>query len=124
MIESAADKVMAHVRSFQNGKHAKQSQKLLNILAAARVCLLDDEKRAEYDGTIRGSLKRQEPGVRSKPAPAAGTSAPKTPAARNAIPIAPEPKAKPRRTTGPIAAIETEAKTQTRGGSAVGAQDS
>ena len=42
-LESAADQRMVHVRSFQGGKHAAESQKLLNELAAARLCLLSPE---------------------------------------------------------------------------------
>jgi len=115
VIESAADKVMTHVRSFQNGKHVKQSQKLLNTLAAARVCLLDDGKRAEYDSTIRGSLKRQEPGVRAKPLPPPGTASstpaimvpesrtPLAPKPAAVKPLAPRPRSKPKPRPKPAA---------------------
>ncbi len=48
-IESAADRQMAHVRTFQAGKHSELSQMLLNRIAAARVCLLDAEKKLAYD---------------------------------------------------------------------------
>ena len=40
VIQSAADQRMAHVRTFQSGAHGDASQKILNELAAARVCLL------------------------------------------------------------------------------------
>ncbi|OYV86492.1 MAG: hypothetical protein B7Z73_11640, partial [Planctomycetia bacterium 21-64-5] len=40
-ISNAADRQMAHVRTFQTGPHSAVSQKLLNEIAAARVCLLD-----------------------------------------------------------------------------------
>ena len=40
VIERAADRQMSHVRSFQSGRHVKQSQQLLNELAAAKGCLL------------------------------------------------------------------------------------
>src|SRR5688572_6264005 len=52
VIESAADRQMAHVRTFQTGPHGNLSQKLLNELAAAKVCLLNPSKKAAYDATL------------------------------------------------------------------------
>ena len=49
VIQHAADQRMAHVRTFQAGKRAAESQQILNEVAAARICLLDSEKKAEYD---------------------------------------------------------------------------
>lgn len=49
VIESAADQRMAHVRTFQCGEHASDSQKLLNELAAAKLCLLTPERKTPYD---------------------------------------------------------------------------
>jgi len=46
-ISNAADRQMAHVRTFQTGAHSAVSQKLLNEIAAARVCLLDRAKKAK-----------------------------------------------------------------------------
>ncbi len=57
VIESAADQRMAHLRTFQSGRHGKLSQKLLNEVAAARICLLDPGKRALYDKQLRVSLE-------------------------------------------------------------------
>jgi len=53
LIEGAADRQMAHVRTFQSGPHSADSQKLLKELAAARVCLLDPAKKARYDAEFR-----------------------------------------------------------------------
>ena len=41
VISAAADKQMAFIRSFQTGKNAQLSQKILNEIAKARVCLLN-----------------------------------------------------------------------------------
>ena len=41
VIANAADRQMAHVRTFQTGPNAAHSQRLLNELAAAKVCLLN-----------------------------------------------------------------------------------
>ncbi len=53
VIESAADRQMAHVRSFQNGSRAKESQRLLNQIASARVCLLGATAKQKYDESLR-----------------------------------------------------------------------
>jgi hypothetical protein len=53
VIERAADRQMAHVRTYQTGKHAKLSQQLLNEISSARVCLLDQSKKSKYDEELR-----------------------------------------------------------------------
>jgi len=55
VIESAADQRMAHLHSFQSGEQGLLSQRLLNEVAAARVCLLSPERRAKYDQQLRAS---------------------------------------------------------------------
>jgi formylglycine-generating enzyme required for sulfatase activity len=58
-IEHAADQRMALLRTFQTGKHSALSQRLLNEVAAARLCLLKPEKRAAYDAELRKQLAAQ-----------------------------------------------------------------
>lgn len=55
-IANAADQRMVHLRSFQTGKHADLSQKLLNEIALAQVCLLNPEKKIAYDRQLRQQL--------------------------------------------------------------------
>lgn len=55
VISNAADRQMAHIRTFQSGKYSKESQKILNELSAARVLLLDPKKHAEYDAKLRAA---------------------------------------------------------------------
>ncbi len=55
MIENAANQRMAHLRSFQAGRNGADSQRLLNEVAAARVCLLNLKKKETYDETLRQS---------------------------------------------------------------------
>ena len=50
---NAADRQMSHVRTFQSGKHSDESQKLLNEIATAKVCLLNAEKKTVYDSQLR-----------------------------------------------------------------------
>lgn len=56
VIENAATRQMTHVRTFQTGRHAALSQRLLTELAAAKLCLLVPEKKAAYDEQLQGRL--------------------------------------------------------------------
>lgn len=56
VIEAAADRQMAHIRNYQAGKYSELSQRLLNELSAARLCLLNAEKKRAYDGKLRTDL--------------------------------------------------------------------
>jgi hypothetical protein len=68
VISNAAEQRMAHVRTFQLGQHVDFSQKLLNEIAAARVCLLVPEKKARYDAELKAQLDLQaSSGVKSPP---------------------------------------------------------
>jgi hypothetical protein len=55
VIRDAADRQMAHVRTYQLGPHVDLSQQILNELAAAKACLLDADKKAIYDASLRKS---------------------------------------------------------------------
>ncbi len=57
VIANTADMQMAHLRKFQSGKHSQESQSLLNEVARAKVCLLNREKKAEYDEQLREELR-------------------------------------------------------------------
>lgn len=85
VIANAADRQMAHVRTFQSGQHAETSQRVLNELAAARVCLLKPEKKAAYDQQLRAKTAAARPAPpMPKPLP---VGAPATP--RAAVATAP-----------------------------------
>lgn len=57
VISNAADRQMAHLRSFQSGRHALESQKLLNEVAMARVCLLNLRSKSAYDAQLYDRLR-------------------------------------------------------------------
>jgi hypothetical protein len=59
VIEAAADQRMMLLRTYQTGRHSELSQKLLNEVAAAKVCLLKPEKKAAYDQRLRQDLEAQ-----------------------------------------------------------------
>jgi hypothetical protein len=73
VIESAADRQMAHVRTYQAGVHSAESQRILNELAAARVCLLNPEKKAAYDAELRARVSQGQP-PQSPPLPAGASN--------------------------------------------------
>lgn len=64
VIDHAADRQMAHLRTFQSGRNAALSQQMLNELAAARVCLLNPQRKSDYDQDLRAKLAS---GVRAVP---------------------------------------------------------
>jgi len=61
VITHAADQRSKHLRTFQTGKHWRLSQKLLNEVTAARLCLLNPEKKAKYDEQLRQQIAAQTP---------------------------------------------------------------
>src|SRR6187200_779276 len=59
VIENAATRQMAHVRTYQSGKHSSDSQRILNELTAAKLCLLQAEKKVAYDDQLRAKLSAE-----------------------------------------------------------------
>jgi hypothetical protein len=56
VIANVADQRMAHIRSFQTSQYAAVSQRILNEIAAARICLLTIAKKSDYDKRLHGQL--------------------------------------------------------------------
>ncbi|GAB6165117.1 hypothetical protein JCM19992_11170 [Thermostilla marina] len=65
VIANAADRQMAYVRMFQNGPRAAVSQRILNEIAAAKVCLLNPESKAAYDAQLRMAQVKSMPPLSS-----------------------------------------------------------
>jgi hypothetical protein len=80
VINAAVVRQSAYVRNFQAGKYSAEATRLLNEIAAAKVCLLDPQKRTRYDAELR-------PDEPSSPK-ASSTSA-------NPRPVRPAPAARP-----------------------------
>ncbi|HEX7376356.1 MAG TPA: protein kinase [Pirellulales bacterium] len=76
VISNAADRQMAHVRTFQTGRHSQKSQLLLNELAAARVCLLDATKKTDYDRRLNLKLQAAQTAAQTTAAGGAGVDTP------------------------------------------------
>lgn len=62
-IQNAADRQMIHLRTFQTGKHSEYSQRLLNEVAAAKICLLNGPKKSAYDAQLRASIEGRPPSL-------------------------------------------------------------
>lgn len=97
VIANAADRQMAHVRTFQTGPHSAQSQQLLNAIATARICLLNPSKKSAYDATLRGTHAAGTNGHAAHAPAAAAIAAAPAPVAAAAAAVA-----------APIAPAETE----------------
>ena len=67
VIDAVADQRMRHLRAYQTGEHGELSQRLLNEVAAARVCLLDNTKEAAYDAKLRQAFQPEAGLQESKP---------------------------------------------------------
>jgi len=75
VIEHAADRQMAHLRTHQTGQQGPFSQKLLNEVAAAKLELLQPDRRAAYDRRLRARLSPTPAHVHGVPSTAALSSA-------------------------------------------------
>lgn len=73
VIESAGARQSAYLRTMHLGKRLALTQRLLNEVSAAKVCLLLPEKKAAYDAQLRAKLRPAAPAAAtSQPAPTAG----------------------------------------------------
>src|SRR5580704_8790591 len=61
VIEAAADRQMSYIRQCATGPYTKESQKILNELSAARVCLLNKAKKEAYDRELKSRLTPPKP---------------------------------------------------------------
>lgn len=64
VISVTSDRQMAHVRTFQSGPHAGESQTLLNELARAAGSLLDAQRKEGYDARLKQQLAAESVGSR------------------------------------------------------------
>ena len=61
VISAAADRQMSHVQTYKNGPRAELSQKLLNEIASAKLCLLKPQRKDAYDEQLRQRLAETQP---------------------------------------------------------------
>jgi len=71
VIDAAANRQMSFIKEYQAGADSELSQKLLNELSAARLCLLSAPAKAAYDTQLRGQLTAQAASAPAMPVPPA-----------------------------------------------------
>ena len=121
VIHNAADRQMAHLRTFQSGRFAEHSQRLLNEVSSARLCLLNPSQKQAYDKALRARLappKAAAPLPPAGPPPAGPPVAP--PPGMSIPPPVPPPAVSPVGTPVPVAAVDPTplVRTSSRGRSA------
>jgi hypothetical protein len=68
VIRAAAERQTAHIHKYKIGPQSEHSQRLLNEIARARVCLLDPASKAEYDRALRQTANhRRTPDIAAPP---------------------------------------------------------
>lgn len=82
VIDAAANRQTTYLHEMAAGPNRKESQELLNEIAAARRCLLNPESKKAYDETIR-----------TKQAAAEASQAAAVPVAKAVVPATPVPAA-------------------------------
>jgi formylglycine-generating enzyme required for sulfatase activity len=68
VIDAAAEQRMTYIRQCASGPYVVESQRLLNEISMARLCLLDPGKKRGYDRSLPEALKTGA-GFRSQPPP-------------------------------------------------------
>jgi len=69
IVRAAAERQAAYLQTYKIGPQSELSQRLLNEVARAKVCLLDPARKAEYDRGLRAMLAPVQPPVQPIAAP-------------------------------------------------------
>jgi len=100
VIATAADARMVHLKTFQHGPNAEVSQKLLNEVSAAQLCLLDRDRKAQYDRELRKQLDSRFPRIPHPP-----PVPPPSPGVKSPPPQPPGPPPAPQEPTAPAPVV-------------------
>ena len=116
VIDAAANRLMGYLKELAAGDDASHSQKLLNEISRARLCLLNKQKKAAYDQELREKLKAEEdkqaPKAPEAPPPPQVSQAPRPPAVEPPAFMVPPRVAEPPRIE--IGAIAAQLDTRTK----------
>lgn len=93
VIDAAANRVMSYLKDMATSDELEHSQKLLNEVSRARICLLNKQQKNDYDAGLRSAMQQNAEPDDRKPAV-------RRPEAANGQPIAPAP-APPRQPASP-----------------------
>ncbi|MBN2216973.1 MAG: hypothetical protein JW719_06325 [Pirellulales bacterium] len=97
VIQNAADRQMLHLRTYQLGPHAPLAEQLLNEVAAARLTLLNPDKKAEYDRRLSDSWTPRRPATVATTPASTEPALLGVPRPSGAAPLAPLPRRRFRR---------------------------
>ncbi len=61
VIDSAANRVMTYLKELATGDDAADSQRIMNEVMQARLCLLNPQRKAAYDDELRERLSTNQP---------------------------------------------------------------
>ena len=99
VIANAADSRMIHLKTFQSGRYSALSQQLLNAVSTAKLCLLNPQAKAAYDGQLQQAIRARSAQVErplSPPLqPPPSQSAPWQPPPQSPLPQSPPPQSPP-----------------------------
>lgn len=59
VIDAAANRLMGYLKELASGDEGAHSQRLLNEISRARLCLLNKEKKASYDRELKASVQAE-----------------------------------------------------------------
>lgn len=93
VIDVAANQKMAYLQDMAAGANGTASQKLLNEISTARRCLLNADKKKQYDDGLRRKLQAAAP--KEAPVPTAAFVPPSGSFAKPAVGAVEEPKTSP-----------------------------
>lgn len=68
-IDAAANRLMAYLQELSNGEDAEMAQQILNEVSTARVCLLNQKRKAIYDRDLKATLKKKAAADKSAESP-------------------------------------------------------
>jgi hypothetical protein len=64
VIDTTATRIMSHLKDLAIGDEAGHSQRIMNEVMQARLCLLNRERKAAYDAELRAKQVPQKPAHR------------------------------------------------------------
>ncbi|HUY87326.1 MAG TPA: hypothetical protein VMV10_01195 [Pirellulales bacterium] len=110
VIDAAVLRQSAYVRNFQTGKYGADAARILNEIAAAKLCILDPAKRAAYDADLKRKGQYPQPAHETPVAPLAPEPQPRT-----ARPVAQAARPQPVAPSIDLDALAGQARVSARG---------
>ncbi len=107
VIEASANRQMSYLQDRASGSEVEAVQRLLNEVAAARVCLLDAQRKAAYDSQLRAKQGAEATVNQTTETTAISAPPVQTPLASHTVPKPPPAPALPRIATTPPPAPNT-----------------